>query len=244
MTTHAEARAFAARALTCLLGHEPSAGAVKALAGIGQLETNYGDGWKGAGRGSNNMGAIQCGASWSGPRFVYVDTHPNPDGTSTPYRVAFRAYDSPEDGWLDLARVAFANRGRVSVLNAADRGDWYGVSEELHRTGYYEGFGKTVADRVSNHYRALSRAIAAADGAVAPRVPIAAIMPTLRRGAIGEYVGELQRELGIAADRSFGPITEARLREYQAEHGLVVDGIAGRETWAMLLGDDYVPEAA
>lgn len=239
MTTHADARGYAARALTRLMGHEPAPGAIKALAGIGCLETSYGDGWKGAGRGSNNMGAIQCGTGWAGKRFSYVDTHPNADGTSTPYRIDFRAYDSPEDGWYDLARVAFVNRGREIVLAAAERGDWHGVSAALHRTGYYEGFGPTITDRIANHCKALTRAIAAADGAsaVADGAMTVDAAPILRRGDSGPGVALLQQHLGIAADGRFGPVTETALMSFQSAHGLKTDGIAGRMTWTELLRD-------
>jgi peptidoglycan hydrolase-like protein with peptidoglycan-binding domain len=246
MTTHAEARALAQRALKAAFGNEPSltSGAVKCLAGVACIETSYGDGWKGAGKGSHNMGAIQCGTGWTGPRFEYVDTHPNADGTSTPYRIGFRKYLTADDGWRDLVKTVYVNRGRASVLNAAQAGDIYGVSECLHQTGYYEGFGKTVADRVSNHHRALSRAIAAADGSLYPVAPVVAVLPTLRRGAQGEEVKLLQRELRLAADGAFGRITDAELRAYQLTHGLTVDGVAGPATWAHLLSDDYIPGAA
>ena len=242
MTTHAEARAFAARALTRLFGHEPTPGAIKALAGVACLETSYGDGWKGAGKGSNNMGAIQAGRTWQGEVFSYVDTHPNADGTSTPYRIDFRRYATPEDGWQDLASVVFVNRGRSSVLYAADNNDWRGVSTALHATGYYEGYGRTVADRVANHCRALTRSIAAADGATAPKLP--AQRRTIWRGnTTAPETAELQRELRIAADGRWGDITDQALEDYQRAHGLTPDRRCGQLTWATLLGDDYIPEA-
>jgi peptidoglycan hydrolase-like protein with peptidoglycan-binding domain len=248
MTTHAQARTYAANALSRIFREPADPQCVRHLAGVAQLETNYGDGWKGAGKGSNNMGAIQCGAQWTGPRFEYVDTHPNPDGTSTPYRIGFRKYLTPEDGWVDLVKVVFINRGRSVVLNAAKAGDTLGVSKALHATGYYEGFGRTVADRINNHYRALSRAIAAADGAAAPKVPVVANLPTLRRGMNDTVkhgpIWLLQTELKLSGDGSFGKITEGDLIAYQAAHGLPATGICDAATWGCLLSDDYTPEAA
>lgn len=245
---HDEARGCAARALTRLLGHEPATGAIKALAGVANLETSYGQGWRGAGKGSFNMGAIQCGSAWTGKRFSYIDTHPNADGTSTPYRVDFRAYDSEEDGWLDLAKVVYVNRGRSKVLDAAERGDWFEVSAQLRRTGYYEGFGPTVEARIANHHRALARGIAAADGGRMPSIRVACEMPTLRRGDRGPKGGAvwlLQTELQIAADGAFGPLTESEVRGYQLEHlNLTPTGICDPEMWALLLDDDYMPGAA
>jgi peptidoglycan hydrolase-like protein with peptidoglycan-binding domain len=245
MTTHVQARALASEALTKRFKENPLAGEVKALAGIGCLETRYGDGWKGAGLGSNNMGAEQCGNTWKADRFIYIDTHPNADGTSKPYRACFRKYSTPDAGWFALVDIVYVNRKRVRVRDAAQRSDWAGVSKGLYVTGYYEGFGKTSADRISNHLRSLTKAIAAADNVVAPVIPVVGIPDVvLRRGTRGEAVKLLQRELRLAADGLFGAITEAALRVYQTDHGLLVDGICGPKTWAVLFADDFVPEAA
>src|SRR5205814_7364170 len=48
--------------------------------------------------------------------------------------------------------------------------------------------------------------------------------PTLRRGAKGEVVAELQRLLELPTDGSFGSLTEAALRAKQRELKLVPDG--------------------
>jgi hypothetical protein len=58
--------------------------------------------------------------------------------------------------------------------------------------------------------------------------------PTLRRGAKGEFVKQLQRKLKLAADGDFGPGTEAAARTFQREHGMVPDGIIGPKSWAKL----------
>jgi hypothetical protein len=176
VTTHADARAFATRALTQRFGGAPSAGEVKALAGIGSLETSYGDGWKGDGAGSHNIGAIHADSSWTGDVFTATDTKPNDDGTSTTYTTRFRAYPTAFDGWLDFVNVAFVQHGRSSVRIAASNNDWPGVSRALYETGYYGGFGKTPAERIQHHVTALERAISSADGKakveVAPSIQI------------------------------------------------------------------------
>lgn len=245
MTSHASARASADGAILDVFGRPALGGEGPGLAGVACIETSYGDGWKGAGEGSNNQGAIQCG-SWKGARFSYVDTHPNADGTSTRYRTDFRKYSTTGEGWSDLVRVVYVNRGRASVRAAAIVRDWYAMSTALHTTGYYEGFGKTVGDRITNHYRSLSRAIARADGAmVLPIVPITSLPHTVRRGEgtrgePSEAVKLMQRELQVAADGIFGGVTLVALRAYQRGHGLVDDGVCGPRTWETLFGDDYV----
>ena len=59
--------------------------------------------------------------------------------------------------------------------------------------------------------------------------------PTIRRGARGGHVENLQRLLGgLAVDGVFGPKTEQAVRVFQQSKGLKVDGIVGPRTWAAL----------
>jgi hypothetical protein len=58
--------------------------------------------------------------------------------------------------------------------------------------------------------------------------------PTLRRGATGVWVSQLQQKLGIHVDADFGGKTEAALREFQRTRNVVPDGIVGPKTWALL----------
>ena len=59
--------------------------------------------------------------------------------------------------------------------------------------------------------------------------------PTLRRGASGSFVLEVQAIIGVAADGQYDSVTEAAVRQFQRDHGLVPDGIVGPRTWATLL---------
>jgi hypothetical protein len=76
-------------------------------------------------------------------------------------------------------------------------------------------------------------------GTAPPPILIPAIdtnnRPTLRRGARGDQVKEIQRKVGVAAnnvDGVFGPGTEAAVRRFQESRGMVPDGIVGPRTWA------------
>lgn len=68
-------------------------------------------------------------------------------------------------------------------------------------------------------------------------------MKVLKKGSKGEQVRVLQALLigygyscgASGVDGSFGPATDAALREYQRDHGLDDDGSAGPKTWAELL---------
>jgi hypothetical protein len=67
-----------------------------------------------------------------------------------------------------------------------------------------------------------------------PAAGAAVARPTLRRGATGSFVKDLQARLGTQADGFFGPATEALARAFQRSHGLVPDGIVGPKSWAAL----------
>jgi peptidoglycan hydrolase-like protein with peptidoglycan-binding domain len=56
--------------------------------------------------------------------------------------------------------------------------------------------------------------------------------PTLRRGATGDLVKEIQTNVGVIVSGTFDANTEAAVREFQRDHGLVPDGIVGPRTWA------------
>ena len=66
--------------------------------------------------------------------------------------------------------------------------------------------------------------------------------PTLRKGDKGEWVKKMQSELiqrgydlgKWGADGSFGAQTEAALKAFQRDNGLVADGICGEKSWDAL----------
>lgn len=66
--------------------------------------------------------------------------------------------------------------------------------------------------------------------------------PTLRKGAKGERVRELQEKLlalgyqlpRYGADGDYGAETIAAVKEFQKDHGLTADGVTGPKTWAAL----------
>ena len=57
---------------------------------------------------------------------------------------------------------------------------------------------------------------------------------TIRRGAQGEAVRQIQQKLKLTVDGAFGPRTEAAVREFQRSHQMVPDGIVGPKTWRAL----------
>jgi len=69
---------------------------------------------------------------------------------------------------------------------------------------------------------------------------------SLHRGEVGEGVRDLQRRLGglgfdCSADEpgQFGSATEAAVRAFQQRRGLLVDGLCGPYTWAVLVESGF-----
>jgi N-acetylmuramoyl-L-alanine amidase/Putative peptidoglycan binding domain len=58
--------------------------------------------------------------------------------------------------------------------------------------------------------------------------------PTLRRGDTGDLVKQVQAKVNVTASGNFDGVTEAAVRQFQRDHGLVPDGIVGPRTWASL----------
>ena len=77
---------------------------------------------------------------------------------------------------------------------------------------------------------------------IVPDTKAESVRPTLRLGAKGEAVREMQQLLLKAgealprwgADGDFGSETLAAVRSFQRKHQLVVDGICGPKTWRSL----------
>lgn len=58
--------------------------------------------------------------------------------------------------------------------------------------------------------------------------------PTLRRGATGVNVVQLQRALGLTVDGDFGSRTESAVKAFQKKNGIGADGVVGPMTWAKI----------
>ena len=80
------------------------------------------------------------------------------------------------------------------------------------------------------------------DGDIPDPQPGPKTHPTLRKGARGDDVREMQQKLlakgehlpRFGVDGAFGNETLAAVKNFQLTHGLVVDGICGPKTWAEL----------
>jgi len=228
------------------IGRQGTTRELQDLQAVAWLETGNGS-WKPPGDGSFNFGAQQATSSWKGATFEYVDTHPNADGTSTPYVAKFRKYPTAIAGAEDFTRVVYQNNGRdLTVLPAASVSTM-AFSVALHDSAYYEGMGATVGIREAHHHDAVVAAIRHQCASLGEDLPpdIAAlphVRPVLHLGSLDRvYTKELQALLNragaappLVVDGGFGSKTDVALRFFQSKHGLKVDGVCGEITWKAL----------
>lgn len=74
-----------------------------------------------------------------------------------------------------------------------------------------------------------------ATAAVAKAAKPACSIPSIQKGNRGPAVATVQTALKMSnTDGIFGPITQASVKSFQAEHGITVTGQVGSSTWAAL----------
>lgn len=242
MVSHAEARQWASDGFVSIFGHEPTLLEVQFVQAVALLESGYGQGWKAAGQGSWNMGAVQAGHAPCNPAtsFEYVDTHPNSDGTSTPYTICFKKYPGPVEGMADVARILYK---QMKITPTSIRA----VSTQMYEKHYYEGFGATKEARINNHIKALTAGLQkittslnepmppAEDGdspMANPKNPDSELSQS-------EWLSLLALSLSAdAAKKHYASLpqqTKDVLRRFQRANGLDSDGIPGPLTLGKLL---------
>lgn len=146
---------------------------------------------------------------------------------------------SPNDAWPEVQMDA-CRRGVAAILKRIARGAEFcaGHKEYALPKGRkqdplfdMDAFRLSVAAIISGTTPAPSL-IPAAEPPIRPGGDGG--RPTLRRGATGDPVKQIQNKVGAGVDGNFGPNTEAAVRAFQSTRGLVPDGIVGPQTWAAL----------
>lgn len=138
----------------------------------------------------------------------------------------------------------------------------------MQHTGLHIGGGKIIhcsagvqwgdtSDKAWTHYAIPAGMYSAEEIAAAGKPepekpdtskPTESVVFNLRRGSRGSDVTKLQTALNAqgydcgAADGIFGAKTEAAVRNFQRDHSLTVDGIAGRDTQAALYAAEDTPK--
>jgi N-acetyl-anhydromuramyl-L-alanine amidase AmpD len=139
------------------------------------------------------------------------------------------------DPWPAVQLDAY-HRGVAAILREVGRS---AASCCGHREYALPSGRKTDPNFEMDDFR--QRVAAILGGAVPPPVLIPAAetggrsRATLRRGDTGALVTELQQRLGMPESQPvFGPKTEAAVRAFQRQRGIVPDGIVGPKTWEAL----------
>lgn len=140
------------------------------------------------------------------------------------------------DPWPDIQLDAY-QRGVAAILQHLKKDASFCVGHKEYAPGR-----KDDPNLNMNDFRSAVSAIMS--GAAPTPAPIPAVepapppgttaRPTTRRPMKGDFVKQVQAKLGLDADGTFGPKTEAAVRAFQRDHGFVADGIVGPKTWLAL----------
>lgn len=144
---------------------------------VARGEGHYGKGWKaGEGAGSNNWGAVQ--GTGSAGAFLHGDNGwmiPDANGQPTskhwngsgpkvwgPYNTKFKAYNTPEEGFLDMAHIILnggkrGEQGAVEITKAIDKSNLHDAVYAQHSNGYFELAPEKYLSAVKTNYQALSQ---------------------------------------------------------------------------------------
>lgn len=179
------------------LGHELGPDELIYCLGVAKYETSYGQGWKGAGVGSNNWGSVH--AKGGEPSFPWRDSHP--DGRV--YAQAFKSYPTPEEGAADVVRHVLKHRASVARALGPGATLWR-ASLAMRRTMYYGSWCKAAVAKYG----------ASVATGKAQREPSSEGDFACEREAIGLHVWRMAKEQGpIAAALGLPLIPEGTYEE-------------------------------
>lgn len=145
--------------------------------------------------------------------------------------------------WAVRGQISEMPKDKVCVI-------FTGNDKTKEHTGMYLGDGSTVEcssgvqyfGQMKSKWKYYAIPAGLYDGGDIPTPTPTTDKPTLRRGSTGVYVTLMQAELiqkGYScgpqgADGNYGNNTEAAVKKFQKDAGLVQDGICGKKTWAAL----------
>lgn len=121
-------------------------------------------------------------------------------------------YDNPVDGYVDFILTNPRYKNVKNFKNAEEQ------INEIARSGW--ATDPNYAEALIKLYKMNLKK------GLFNEIPL-----TIKFGDKGENVKKVQQILGIKDDGIFGPITEKAVKTFQKNHGLLVDGIVGPNTW-------------
>ena len=156
------------------------------------------------------------------------------DATHVGYYVGEKALqDTDKNGKTRWCNTVHSSASRQRVVGGTTSGGWTHV-------GWFKALDYGQAIGISDDSKEKETGNpGAAVIAEKPAVTVVADFYTVKQGCKGGAVRRLQtwlNDLGavLQTDGEFGPATDTAVRSFQQAHGLVVDGIVGRNTWTAL----------
>lgn len=197
----------------------------KSKSGLSQLAIKY-----------HNYHGMKCGSYWLECGKPSVNMKTNEEykaGTLTPITDFFRVYSDMESGlvgyydFLDMKRYA-----KVRLTSTPKE-----YLEAIKAVGYCTSstYIKNCLSKIEKYNLTQYD-----DFTFTVGKPVETKRPTLRRGDRGKDVVHLQTRLAAMGysvgkiDGIFGMYTNQSVKSLQADKGLVMDGIVGPKTWAVL----------
>jgi putative peptidoglycan binding protein/N-acetylmuramoyl-L-alanine amidase-like protein len=140
--------------------------------------------------------------------------------------------------WPEVQMDAY-HRGVAAILKHIGRGADFCCGHKEYAPGRKPFDPRLDMDMFRSSVAAILNGVAAPPVLIPPAEPPAKPggppgRPTIRRGMTGALTRQVQAKLGVTGEGDFGPATEAAVRAFQREHGLVPDGIVGPKTWRAL----------
>lgn len=146
---------------------------------------------------------------------------------------------TPSDTWPAVQLEAY-QRGVAAILERIGKDASFCIGHKEYAPGRKDDPSlnmKTFREAVAGFMNGAPPAALPPIPAVEP-APVAGAdpRPTLRRPMKSELVKIVQAKVGVPADGTFGPNTEAAVRAFQRNQGLTGDGIVGPKTWRAIDG--------
>lgn len=195
------------------------------------IESNKGN--SGLTQKCNNLFGIKGLYNGQGEEFWTTEYY---NGIKTRIKAYFRKYPSWQESIADHSSL-FNRLSRYANLRGET--DYVKACTNVRLDGYATSptYTSTLINTIQKYH------LDEWDREVIGNIPISTPdidHPTLRKGDRGDYVKQWQAFLNAndyrcgTVDGIFGNNTEKAVKQYQAAHGLVADGIIGPKTWASL----------
>ena len=178
----------------------------------------------------HNHFGMKCGSSWKGKSVNLKTKEEYTVGTLTVIKDNFRAYDSDQEGIKGYFDFISAKR----YANLKSAANYIQYAEMLKADGY-----ATSSSYVNTLCKTVEKYNLMRFDSGQAIVPLIS-RKTIKKGSKGDDVKFLQSVLNAngyscgSVDGIFGAKTDRAVRQFQTEKGLLVDGIVGLKTWAMI----------